>query len=488
MTIPLGELKLIELEKTFIAKPNEIILNKLVSHFSSVENFNKCASLTQFYLLFDYGNANQWYNFSYYLKKCNSYQKSINSYKISLSFDIEHPEEVYLNIAVIYTDFLNSHDAARVALLKAIECNPSYIPALYNLANLYEDIGEKKLALTQLKRILQIDNRYIEAAIRVVNIDTSLTKNNNLITQLSKNFGNSQFIPQINAEIGYALGHFFDRNHDYATAFKYFKQANYYNGKYLPVYNENEYENYIDSIINLYNSDYFENFPVISTKSVTFICGMFRSGSTLIEQILNGHSKLQSGGELEFYLRFFEDNRLNYPYDTINLSQNVMLKHANDYIDYLRERFTSITGVIDKRPDNFIYLGLIKAMFPNAKFIHTVRQKEDNALSIYFLQLGNKMTYSTQLDNINHYYEQHFRLMEHWKRLFPNNIHTVHYEDVIKNPTHSITNTLAFLDCEWEDDCLNFFNRPTVIKTASVWQVRQPLYSKSVNRYKNYKY
>ena len=151
---------------------------------------------------------------------------------------------------------------------------------------------------------------------------------------------------------------------------------------------------------------------------------------------------------------------------------------------YLKNKGEQLT---DKRPDNFLYLGLIKLLMPKTKIIWTTRSMLDNCLSIYFLRLGTSMSYATDLDNIIHFYQQQERLMAHWQSLFPEDILTFNYDKLIHSPKEQTKRLLSFIDLPWEDSCLNFHQYENQVKTASVWQVRRPLYNSSSGRWNNYK-
>jgi hypothetical protein len=148
--------------------------------------------------------------------------------------------------------------------------------------------------------------------------------------------------------------------------------------------------------------------------------------------------------------------------------------------------FPGAKTVTDKRPDNFIHLGLIKALFPCARIVYTRREAVDNCLSVYFQQLGGALAYATDLEDTAHYYRQHERLMNHWKVCFPENIFTVDYDELVRSPEPLLRQLLDFLGLEWNDRCLAFQHTDNLVKTASVWQVREELHIRSSGRWRNY--
>jgi len=141
----------------------------------------------------------------------------------------------------------------------------------------------------------------------------------------------------------------------------------------------------------------------------------------------------------------------------------------------------------DKRPDNYQLIGLIKRLFPNAKIIHTMRDPVDNGLSIFQQQLDQQVApYSSSLSDIGHYYSEYRRLMAEAKRQFPQDIFDLDYDELVQNSEPSLRSLLDFLELPWFGDCLNFHLQKSAVKTASLWQVRQPLNKASSGRWLAY--
>ena len=140
----------------------------------------------------------------------------------------------------------------------------------------------------------------------------------------------------------------------------------------------------------------------------------------------------------------------------------------------------------DKRPDNYLYIGLIKSLFPDARIVHTRRDALDNCLSIFFLHAGHGIPYALDLMDTAHYYRQYRRLMAHWKRVYGDDILDFDYDEFVREPRPAVEKLLGFCGLEWEESCLSFERQRNSVKTASVWQVRQPLYQRSSGRAQHY--
>jgi hypothetical protein len=213
---------------------------------------------------------------------------------------------------------------------------------------------------------------------------------------------------------------------------------------------------------------------------------MFRSGSTLTEQVLAGHSRVTAGGEIDILPALVRNELSPFPARMGELSPRQLDELAARYTASLSKLFPGAPHVTDKRPDNFLHIGLIKSLFPDARIIHTTRDALDNVLSIYFLHLDHGMGYALDLMDIAHYYRQYRRLMAHWKSQFGPDILDFDYDAFVRAPRPAVEKLLAFCDLDWEEDCLDFQHVRNAVKTASVWQVREALYQRSSGRWRNY--
>jgi Sulfotransferase family len=153
-------------------------------------------------------------------------------------------------------------------------------------------------------------------------------------------------------------------------------------------------------------------------------------------------------------------------------------------LDMALEQCTAILAV---RPQHFLYLGLVRLCLPAVRIIHCRRNAIDNCLSIYFQKFVDQHAYAYDLDELAGYYRQYQRLMAHWHTLFSDSILEVHYEELIADQETTTRNMLAFCDLPWDARCLDFQHNELPVFTASNWQVRQPLYSSSVERRKYYR-
>lgn len=426
------------------------------------------------------------FNHGYRLRAATKYNEALVAYGRALELGISGAEEVHLNKAVIFSDHLRQEAEAIVSLEKALDINPNYLPALFNLGNLREEAGDRSAASSLFKKALEIDSNYFEALARLADIETFSSVSDPIIQRMQHVVKAPDIQISTKANLYFALGKALNDCGVWKDAFQFYAEGNKINQQLLGDYDAKGHTKLIDSIITQFSADWFDNIEPVSDFAPIFICGMFRSGSTLIEQVLAGHPDVTAGGERDFFPRAIKSHFSPYPSSIMNVELSLLKEVAHKYEQDLVQTFGKGALITDKRPDNFLYLGLIKTLFPKARIIFTTRDARDNCLSVFFQRLGRQMLYANDLEDLAHYYQEHLRLMGHWKAIFGEDIHTVHYDTFIEDPEKVTRELLEFLGLKWHAGCLDFHKRTNHVKTASVWQVRQPLYKKSSGRWKNY--
>jgi tetratricopeptide (TPR) repeat protein len=462
-------------------------IEQLANSYAQIKDWDKACMCFERFLENNPEDADFYFNHAYHLRFAGKYEKSIVQYQKSLQFNISQPEEVYLNIAIIYSDYLRLENEAMAALEVALKLNKTYIPALYNLANIYEDAGDKARASHLFEEILRLEPSYYDALARLAHIKSMSSLNDDIIKKMLKADKDSKIAINTKININYALGKAYDECKDYSSAIHYYANANELDKRHSQPYVPVQHESYINEMMEVFSKDYFANIPVISDEMPIFICGMFRSGSTLVEQILAAHPKVTAGGEREFFIRLIDSELALFPRSMLTTHIDKLQSIAKNYLKDLAKAFPHAENIIDKRPENYLYVGLIKTLFPNARIIYTERNALDNCLSIYFLRLGSRMNYSSDLSHIAHYYKLQQKLMSYWRELYPSSIFTINYDRLVDNPSDEIKQLVTFLKLDWHNDCLNFHQVDNRVKTASVWQVRKPLYRSSSGRWENYR-
>ena len=228
-----------------------------------------------------------------------------------------------------------------------------------------------------------------------------------------------------------------------------------------------------------------------------FICGMPRSGTTLCEQILSSHSNVTGAGELNFLANLsgigtsaqvkaetldkFKKNVFDKDF-LLNLRQEYMSKLLN-------RRENKNQYICDKMPHNFVFIGLIRTIFPEAKIVYCKRDPMDNCFSLYahkFLEMSHQYSYDQK--TLAKYYALHAELMSFWLKKYGNDIFILDNEELINNQEKISRQIITFCGLEWEEQCLKFYETKRQVRTASIDQVRKPLNNKSIGAWKSYEY
>ena len=434
--------------------------------------------------------ADSWYNLGLLERRARQFDAALASYRHALDLGIARPEEVHLNRAVIYSDDLKDSEAAERELRLALEKNPDYVPARLNLGNLFEDLGRRDAARETYERLLEQDPACREALARTASLHRFSDAADPLIGRLKRELASAAPSPAERASLAFALGRALDECGAYADAFESYRGANEWSRASAPGgtarYDRAATERLIDRLIGAFPAPGTPPARATAPPRPVFVCGMFRSGSTLIEQLLAGHPRIDAGGELDLIPRLAEQSLRPFPESIAALAPARLAELASAYRGALAALFPAGELVTDKRPDNFLYIGLIKLLFPDARIVHTVRDPLDNCLSIFFLHLDQRMSYALDLMDIGHYYVQYRRLMAHWKSLYAGAIHDVSYDALVREPRGTLQRLVEFLGLEWHEGCLELAPSGRAVKTASVWQVREPLYQRSSGRSRHY--
>ncbi|MEO8304257.1 MAG: sulfotransferase [Betaproteobacteria bacterium] len=431
-----------------------------------------------------------WYNLALLQRKAGRFDAALASYQQALDRGVGRPEEVHLNRAVVYSDGLRREDAAERELATALAINPGYLPAMMNLANLKSDFGHRSDALELYERILALDPKGFDALARYAELTTVSGPDDPLIGRLRRALAEPAATPADRASLGFALGKSLDACGAYDQAFAAYATANRASrdgaAPGAVPYDRRRMEAFVDQIIGAFATDGPARAAPEPADRPIFICGMFRSGSTLTEQVLAGHSRVSAGGEIDFVPTLVGTELAPFPARMAGLSEGQLVQFAARYRSRLAKLFPGADHITDKRPDNFLYIGLIKRMFPGARIVHTTRDPLDNCLSIHFLHLDHGMGYALDLMDTAHYYRQYRRLMAHWKALYFDDILDFDYDAFVRDPRPAVTRLLSFCGLDWEESCMSFQNVANAVKTASVWQVREPLYQRSSGRSRHY--
>lgn len=424
----------------------------------------------------------------YALKALGCYDDAISAYQQALDKGLDKPQNAYLNMGVIFADEMHAPLEAETLFKRAIEHEPALLAPYINLGNLYEETGAfAKAEALYTAAVDAVPNGY-EAIARLANAHNFTDPNDPLLAKLETAAAAPEATAFDKECLHFALGTAYNSLKDYKTAWQHYEQANICGLSFGRPYVPAEMQAFCDDIIAAFTPELFQSKQPEAGKPPcpVFICGMFRSGSTLTEQVLAAHPEFTPLGECDFIPRLAQSAPDYYPRRAAAIKGASRTQLARRYMAQNAAAEVTTQYFTDKRPDNVLYLGLIKHIFPHAKIVHTVREPIDNYLSIYFTQFGDGQAYARKWADIAHYHEQQKRLMEHWRTLFGDDIYEMKYDDFVADPERQTKKLLQAIGAPWDPATMNFHTKKNRVKTASYKQIRQPLYSSSSGRWKNY--
>jgi len=271
-------------------------------------------------------------------------------------------------------------------------------------------------------------------------------------------------------------GHLLDAAGEYDEAFECYRKGNTMSDEASPTD--------LDKFLERWSPEKFAKVPVtdIDASRAVFIVGMPRSGTTLTEQIIASHPSANGIGESLMLASFTRNKELD-AYTPEYLDQS-----GKAYLNMLSEHFpeASTKRVCDKMPENFFYLGFVNRAMPGAHIIHCKRNPIDTCLSIYFQRFGPRITYATDLEVCAQQYLIYTKVVEHLTENFGIQVHDAVYEETTAKPEESIRAMLDHIGLPFDQACMNFHKSKKAVHTASASQIRQPMYTSSTQRWKNY--
>ena len=244
----------------------------------------------------------------------------------------------------------------------------------------------------------------------------------------------------------------------------------------------------------MFNTEFLEKNAGVPNSKITpsLVVGLPRSGSTLIEQILASHSQVDGTHELGDLSRAIQSvrkektRRSRFPEALANLDVDEWKKIGEEYLQRTETFRSGAPYFVDKNPNNFIYAGIMKLALPNTKIINARRHPLDSCLGSFKQLFASGQPFTYDITELSEYYLQYQRLMDYWHELLPGFVLDVQYESVVANLDTEVRRILDFCELPFEEACLKFHETERAVKTASSEQVRKPIYSSSVNLWRNY--
>ena len=364
------------------------------------------------------------------------------------------------------------------------------------MGGLLEQLGDLTAAQASLREALRIQPGHALAFRGLVRLldgrlaDADLAILNDLLAD-------SLQPDDLRSSLHYAAAQVCDARGEYDEAAQHLQAANAFQighfRKSGRVYDPVAHTRRVDGVIATFTPELFARFRGwgIDSERPVFIFGLPRSGTTLIEQILASHSRVYGAGEIGLGRVAFKSLPAAGQGEQAalasleSISADAFEQIAKQLLSRLQALNASAARVIDKMPDNYLHLGLLAALFPHARFIHCQRDVRDVAVSCWLTGF-DKLRWANEPDHIALRIRDYQRLMQHWRKVLPVPILEVSYEAVVADLEGQARRVVAGCGLEWEPACLAFYETRRAVKTASMVQVRQPIYSRSVGRWQKY--
>ncbi|TAL50085.1 MAG: tetratricopeptide repeat protein [Methylovulum sp.] len=379
---------------------------------------------------------------------------------------------------------------------EALTLVPDYLPACLGIGHLLLQWGRIDEAIAQFETVTA---RHPIAGYGALINAKRFPDDPEILARIEK----MAYIPSLQGPVSsgllFDLAAAWEHRKDYDKAFHFADEANVASRKYLP-YNAERHHKDCIAVRRTFDHAFFAGRKDYGDRSTlpVFVLGMPRSGTTLVEQILGGHPDIFVAGEigimsgviqkLNAWERHVGSGR-QYPECINDLSAEQSRRFATLVLDELQTYSADARYIVDKLPHNFEHIGLIRLLFPDAAIIHVLREPRDVAISNYFTDYQAKfggMGFAYDLADIGGQLRDYQSLMAHWHEVLAKPVLTIRYEDVVADTEAAARKILAYLELEWTAAVLNYQNLERAVKTASIWQVRQPIYKTSTEKWRRY--
>jgi len=420
------------------------------------------------------------------LQEQKQFDSAIQYYRQALLLKSDHAE-TYSNLGNALR-FQGKLEEASENLQRALSLNPDIVEAYVGLANVHIDLGQFKSAQLVISKALELQPEH-PSALAILPELKKMTSEYSEWLNLALGL-----ISQPNAlsateivKLEFAIGKYYDDTKQYDLAFAAYRQGNMRKRQIEGAFDRASFSRLVDALIATYTADVVRQPREGASLShrPLLIVGMPRSGTSLIEQIIASHPDVVGAGELTFW---HLQASANLESVTLGAYKPALIAGIADAYEQLLQQYSAeAIRIVDKMPHNFVWLGLITAIFPHAKIIHAQRNPVDTCLSIYFQNFLPLHSYGTDLEDLAFYYREYVRLMRHWRAVMPaDQFLEVPYEAVVDEQTTWSKWMIEFIGLDWDERCMDFHKTERKVGTASNWQVRQKIYNTSIARWRNY--
>lgn len=390
------------------------------------------------------------------------------------------------------TSRLDHHDESIELLESAAAMDTGSTEALMRLAVVYGDLSDDERMKATYERAIERDPTAGGAHYGLA-MAKRYEAGDSQIAQMRQLIDRGGLQPRNEATISFSLGIALDQLDQVDEAMSYYHRGNRIKRTLNPFDIREERRN-IARIIDSFPADVFERIGEVGDPSElpVFVIGMPRSGTTLVEQILDSHPAMHGAGELNDLWRIVGSVRrwlppgASLPEAVAQVEPEGWAALGAGYVKRVERYGGDALRVVDKLPFNYTLAGVIRLMLPQARIVHCVRDPRDTCTSCYLTSFGNDRGFTSDLTELGEAYRLYWQLMRHWQAVLPGGIHEVRYESMVDDVEGESRKLVDYLGMDWSDDCLDYYRNRRAVNTASMTQVRQPAYRSSIGRWRRY--
>jgi tetratricopeptide (TPR) repeat protein len=379
---------------------------------------------------------------------------------------------------------IGGHEEALGLYRQLLDARPDEPKLWMSYGHILKTVGEQAQSIAAYRRAIGIRPTLGEAWWSLANLKT-IRFDDTDVAAMKAALGSADLTPDDRFHLHFALGKAFEDRKDFEASFAHYADGNRLRRKRLD-YDPNVMTDHVDRSMALFTPDFFAERAGrgCPAPDPIFILGLPRAGSTLVEQILSSHPAIEGTAELpdipaiarRLDVRKRKGDESFYPECLADMSEGELKALGEEYLERARiQRFTDRPLFIDKLPNNWAHVGLIRTILPNARIIDARRHPLACGFSNFKQHYARGQKFSYDLSEFGHYYRDYVRLMRHFDQALPGYVHRVIHEQLVENPEAEVRRLLDFLDLPFDPACLAFYDNPRAVRTASSEQVRRPI-------------
>jgi tetratricopeptide (TPR) repeat protein len=433
------------------------------------------------------------YNYALLLQRREDSPRALIEIEKCLEADPDRPG--YRNLAAVILGRVGEFARASEMYARLLAEYPDQARVWLSYGHVLKTEGRQQEAIDAYRACIERDPQLGEAYWSIANLKTFQFEQSDL-SAMKQQMEDSSLSDKERWHLHFALGKAYEDTADYEESFRHYADGN---ALYLAnhTYDADYITTRTERLMSGFSRDYFEKRKGLGSTAPDpiFIIGMPRAGSTLLEQILSCHSAIEGTSELPDMITLAQQLRAEADTQEVAAYASVLAQKSAEELSELGDLYIERTRIhrktdrpffIDKMPNNFLYLGIIQSILPNAKIIDARRHPMGCCFSNFkqFYAKGQNFSYS--LEDTSRFYRDYVRLMAHFDEVLPGRVHRVFYEDTVADTERVVREMLEYCELEYEPECLRFFESQRPVRTASSEQVRQPINRKGVEQWQNY--